>query len=121
MRPGYWFPLLVFGGLAALSLPLSVLASPRLPAGGSDWPQRSLSRATSRPRHDLWPSSRKLDDQYRRFAFFGTAIGRWLVVMQIGMICTRQRAWRTWLPAMDAWRSAFIARRGPLTEPGAGC
>jgi hypothetical protein len=27
-RP-YWFPLLLFGGLAALSLPLSVLASPR--------------------------------------------------------------------------------------------
>ena len=28
-RHGYWFPLLLFGGLAALSLPLSVLASPR--------------------------------------------------------------------------------------------
>lgn len=32
-RPGHWFPLLLFGGLAALSLPLSALASPRLPAG----------------------------------------------------------------------------------------
>jgi hypothetical protein len=32
-RPAYWFPLLLFGGLAALSLPLSVLASPR-PATG---------------------------------------------------------------------------------------
>lgn len=32
-RPGHWFPLLLSGGLAALSLPLSVLASPRLPAG----------------------------------------------------------------------------------------
>lgn len=32
-RHGYWFPLLLFGGLAALSLPLSVLASPR-PATG---------------------------------------------------------------------------------------
>jgi len=32
-RPGSWFPLLLAGGLAALSLPLSVLASPRLPAG----------------------------------------------------------------------------------------
>jgi hypothetical protein len=30
---GYWFPLLLFGGVAALSLPLSVLGSPRLPAG----------------------------------------------------------------------------------------
>lgn len=30
---GYWFPLLLFGGLAALSLPLSVLASPRPPTG----------------------------------------------------------------------------------------
>lgn len=29
-RRGYWFPLLLFGGLAALSLPLSVLGSPRL-------------------------------------------------------------------------------------------
>ena len=28
-RPAYWFPLLLFGGLAALSLPLSVLESPR--------------------------------------------------------------------------------------------
>jgi hypothetical protein len=32
-RPGPWFPLLLFGGLAALSLPLSVLASPRLSTG----------------------------------------------------------------------------------------
>jgi hypothetical protein len=32
-RPGYWFPLLLFGGLAALSLPLSALASPPLPTG----------------------------------------------------------------------------------------
>ena len=32
-RHGYWFPLLLFGGLAALSLPLSVLESPR-PATG---------------------------------------------------------------------------------------
>jgi hypothetical protein len=32
-RPGHWFPLLLFGGLAALSLPLSALASPRLPTG----------------------------------------------------------------------------------------
>lgn len=32
-RHGYWFPLLLFGGLAALWLPLSVLASPR-PATG---------------------------------------------------------------------------------------
>ena len=32
-RPGHWFPLLLFGGLVALSLPLSVLASPRLPTG----------------------------------------------------------------------------------------
>ena len=32
-RPGYWFPLLLFGGLAALSLPLSALASPQLPTG----------------------------------------------------------------------------------------
>jgi hypothetical protein len=32
-RPGSWFPLLLAGGLAALSLPLSVLASPRLPTG----------------------------------------------------------------------------------------
>jgi hypothetical protein len=31
--PGHWFPLLLFGGLAALSLPLSALASPRPPAG----------------------------------------------------------------------------------------
>jgi hypothetical protein len=30
---GHWFPLLLFGGLAALSLPLSVLFSPPLPAG----------------------------------------------------------------------------------------
>ena len=30
---GHWFPLLLFGGLAALSLPLSVLFSPRLPTG----------------------------------------------------------------------------------------
>ena len=30
---GYWFPLLVFGGLAALPLPLSVLGSPQAPAG----------------------------------------------------------------------------------------
>ena len=30
---GHWFPLLLFGGLAALSLPLSVLFSPQLPAG----------------------------------------------------------------------------------------
>ena len=30
-RPGYWFPLVLFGGLAALSLPLSALMSPRLP------------------------------------------------------------------------------------------
>lgn len=30
---GYWVPLLVFGVLAALSLPLSVLLSPRLPTG----------------------------------------------------------------------------------------
>src|ERR1035437_5579524 len=30
---GYWFPLLRFGGLAAFSLPLSVLASPRPPTG----------------------------------------------------------------------------------------
>ena len=29
-RPGHWFPLLLFGGLAALSLPLSALASPPL-------------------------------------------------------------------------------------------
>jgi hypothetical protein len=32
-RPGHWFPLLLFGGLAALSLPLSALGSPRLPTG----------------------------------------------------------------------------------------
>jgi hypothetical protein len=32
-RRGYWFPLLLFGALAALALPLSVLASPRAPAG----------------------------------------------------------------------------------------
>jgi hypothetical protein len=32
-RRGYWFPLLLFGGLIALSLPLSVLASPRLATG----------------------------------------------------------------------------------------
>ena len=32
-RPGYWFPLLLFGGLAALSPPLYVLASPPLPTG----------------------------------------------------------------------------------------
>jgi len=32
-RPGSWFPLLLAGGLAVLSLPLSVLASPRPPAG----------------------------------------------------------------------------------------
>lgn len=31
--PGHWFPLLLFGGLAALSLPLSALAAPRPPAG----------------------------------------------------------------------------------------
>ena len=30
---GYWFPLLLFGGVAALSLPLSVLGSPRLSTG----------------------------------------------------------------------------------------
>ena len=32
-RPAYWFPLLLFGGVAALSLPLSVLGSPRPPTG----------------------------------------------------------------------------------------
>ncbi len=32
-QPGHWFPLLLFGGLAALSLPLSALAAPRLPTG----------------------------------------------------------------------------------------
>jgi hypothetical protein len=32
-RPGHWFPLLLFGGLAALSLPLSALGSPQLPTG----------------------------------------------------------------------------------------
>jgi hypothetical protein len=32
-RPGYWFPLLLFGGLAVLSVPLSALDSPRLPTG----------------------------------------------------------------------------------------
>jgi hypothetical protein len=32
-RPAYWFPLLLFGGLTALSLPLSVLGSPRLTTG----------------------------------------------------------------------------------------
>ncbi len=32
-RPGYWFPLLLSGGLAALSLPLYVLVSPPLPTG----------------------------------------------------------------------------------------
>jgi hypothetical protein len=32
-RPAYWLPLLLFGGLAALSLPLSVLGSPRLSTG----------------------------------------------------------------------------------------
>ena len=30
---GHWFPLLLFGGLAALSLPLSALVSPQLPTG----------------------------------------------------------------------------------------
>jgi hypothetical protein len=34
--PGHWFPLLLFGGLAALSLPLSALGSPRLPTGISE-------------------------------------------------------------------------------------
>jgi hypothetical protein len=32
-RRGYGFPLLLFGALAALALPLSVLASPRVPTG----------------------------------------------------------------------------------------
>jgi hypothetical protein len=32
-RPAYWFPLLLFGGVAALSLPLSVLGSPPLSTG----------------------------------------------------------------------------------------
>ena len=32
-RPGHWFPLLLFGGLAALSLPLAGLASPTPPTG----------------------------------------------------------------------------------------
>jgi hypothetical protein len=32
-RPGHWFPLLLFGGLAALSLPLSELPSPQPPTG----------------------------------------------------------------------------------------
>jgi hypothetical protein len=32
-RLAYWFPLLLFGGLAALSLPLSVLGSPHLSNG----------------------------------------------------------------------------------------
>jgi hypothetical protein len=32
-RPAYWFPLLLFGGVAALSLPLSVLGAPRLTTG----------------------------------------------------------------------------------------
>lgn len=32
-RPAYWFPLLLFGALAALSLPLSVLGSQRLTTG----------------------------------------------------------------------------------------
>ena len=32
-RPGTRLPLLLFGGLAALLLPLSVLFSPRLPTG----------------------------------------------------------------------------------------
>jgi hypothetical protein len=32
-RPGHWFPLLLSGGLIALSLPLSVLTSPRLSTG----------------------------------------------------------------------------------------
>jgi hypothetical protein len=32
-QPGHWFPLLLFGGLAVLSLPLSALASPRPPTG----------------------------------------------------------------------------------------
>jgi hypothetical protein len=32
-RPAYWFPLLLFGGVAALSLPLSVIGSPRPPSG----------------------------------------------------------------------------------------
>ena len=32
-EPGHWFPLLLFGGLAALSLPLSTLAAPRPPTG----------------------------------------------------------------------------------------
>lgn len=32
-RPGHWFPLLLFGGLAALSLPLSTLVSPTPPTG----------------------------------------------------------------------------------------
>lgn len=32
-RPGYWFPLLIFGGLTALSPPLYVLLSPPLQTG----------------------------------------------------------------------------------------
>jgi len=35
-RPGHWLPLLLFGVLAALSLPLSALASPRPPTGISE-------------------------------------------------------------------------------------
>jgi hypothetical protein len=31
--PEYWFPLMAFGGLAALSLPLAVVGSPPLPMG----------------------------------------------------------------------------------------
>lgn len=31
--PGHWFPLLLFGGLAALSLPLSMLGAPEPPTG----------------------------------------------------------------------------------------
>src|ERR1700731_3164629 len=31
--PGHWFPLLLFGGLAALSLPLAELPSPQPPYG----------------------------------------------------------------------------------------
>ncbi len=31
-RPAYWFPLAFFGAVVALSVPLSVLGSPRLPA-----------------------------------------------------------------------------------------
>src|ERR1700738_4008622 len=57
-----------------------------------------------------------LGDPYPPICVFRGGDRLTAVAVQIGLICIRQHAWRTWLRAIGGWHSAFIGRQAQAVD-----